>query len=216
MRRGERFALALVPPLAAWIIRALHATMRIRHVGREALDRLEAAGERYIHAFWHGRLLLMSYSYRGPRITILISKHTDGEYISRTMERLGYHCTRGSTTRGGASALRAVVRRIREGYDLGITPDGPKGPRHRVQAGVIEAARLTGAPIVPVTFSARPARALSSWDRFQIPYPFGRGLFLYGEPMRVPRELDAEGWEGFRSRLERTLVEMTDRADREV
>ena len=216
MRRGERFALALVPPLAAWIIRALHATMRIRHVGREALDRLEAAGERYIHAFWHGRLLLMSYSYRGPRITILISKHTDGEYISRTMERLGYHCTRGSTTRGGASALRAVVRRIREGYDLGITPDGPKGPRHSVQAGVIEAARLTGVPIVPVTFSARPARALGSWDRFQIPYPFGRGLFLYGEPMQVPRDLDAEAWEGFRSRLERTLTEMTERADQEV
>ena len=216
MRPPEMLTRTLGPWLAAGIIRLLHATMRIRHVGRESLDALESAGERYIHAFWHGRLLLMPYSYRGPRITILISQHRDGEYISRTMERLGFQTTRGSSTRGGAAALRAAVRRLREGYDLGITPDGPKGPRHRVQPGVIEAARLSGAPVVPVTFAARPARALDSWDRFVLPAPFGRGLFLYGEPMWVPRRASREEREDLRRRLEGELIGLTDRADREV
>lgn len=216
MRAGERLLLWLAPRLAALLIRALRASLRVRHVGREALDRLEAGGERYIHAFWHGRLLLMPYSYRGPRITILISQHRDGEYIARTMERLGFHTTRGSTTRGGAAALRQSVRRLQEGYDLGITPDGPRGPRHRVQAGVIEAARLSGAPIVPVSFAAHPARILDTWDGFVVPRPFGRALFLYGEPLRVPRQAAAEEREALRNRLEEVMVELTERAERMV
>jgi hypothetical protein len=211
---AARLALALVPRLAAWLIRLLHATIRVRHVGRGALDGIEARGERYIHAFWHGRLLLMPYSYRGSRITILVSEHRDGEYISRTMERFGFHTTRGSTTRGGARALRAAVRRMREGYDLGITPDGPRGPRQRVQPGVIEAARLSGAPIVPVTFSAHPAWEAGSWDGFQVPWPFARGVFLYGEPLSVPRGAGAGECEEARRRLEEAMIEQTRRADR--
>ena len=216
MRRGERLTLAVIPKLAAWWIRLLHATLRVRHVGREPLDALEARGDRYIHAFWHGRLLMMPYSYRGDRITVLISQHRDGEYISRTLQRLGFHTTRGSTTRGGVRGLRAAVRRIRQGFDLGITPDGPRGPRHRVQAGVVEAARLSGAPIVPVTFSAHPARRAGSWDRFLVPWPFARALFLYGEPVVVPRRATAEAREEMRRKLEEELTELTERADRVV
>jgi len=216
MRRGDRFTLWLVPRVAALWIRTLRMTLRIRHVGREALDELEARDQRYIHAFWHGRLLLMPYSYRAGRITILISQHRDGEFISRTMERFGFQTTRGSTTRGGARGLLAAVRRMREGFDLGITPDGPKGPRQKVQAGVIEAARLSGFPIVPVSFSAHPARELGSWDGFLIPRPFGRGVFVYGAPMSIPRRASPEEREKLRGELEAELNRLTERADREV
>ncbi len=216
--------MAVLPAMAAVVVRSLAATMRIRHEGRESLDRLEAAGERYIHAFWHSRLLFMPYSYRGARIAILISQHRDGEYIARTIQVLrrfggGEHevsTVRGSTTRGGATALRGAVRKLRDGWDVGITPDGPRGPRHEVQPGVIEIARLSGAAVVPVTFAAHPAWEMNSWDRFLVPRPFARGLFLYGEPMAIPRRVSDEQREVLRSRLEQALADLTRRAERDV
>lgn len=216
--------MAVLPTMAAVVVRSLAATMRIRHVGREGLDDLEAAGERYIHAFWHSRLLFMPYSYRGARIALLISQHRDGEYITRTMLRLrrmhaaGFEVSavRGSSTRGGAAALRGAVRKLRDGWDVGITPDGPRGPRHEVQPGVIEIARLSGAAVVPVTFAAHPAWEMSSWDRFLVPRPFARGLFLYGEPMAIPRQAGDGQRAALRSRLEQTLTDLTRRAERDV
>ncbi len=212
-RRGPgAVAGVLVPLLASVVIRVLRATLRIRHVGREELDALEAAGRNYILAFWHGRLLLMPYAYRGARMAILISRHADGELIARTMARFGHDAVRGSTTRGGASALRAVVRRLKEGWDVGITPDGPRGPRFQVQAGVIQAARLSGAPIVPVAFAARPAKVFASWDRFLLPYPFARAAFVYGAPLEIPRTAGDGELEALRERLERQMQELTRRA----
>ena len=144
----------LVPWIANLLIRAVRRTMRVRYAGREIVDEMIAAGKPFILAFWHGRLFLMRYSYPGKRITILISRHRDGEMIARTMELFGLHTSRGSTTEGGAAGLREVVRRVREGYDVGFTPDGPRGPRFVAQMGVVQAARLARIPIVPVGFGA--------------------------------------------------------------
>jgi hypothetical protein len=145
---------ALVPYAANTLIRLVRRTMRIRYAGRETVDRMLAAGEPFILAFWHGRLFLMRYAFPGTRITILISRHSDGEMIARTMELFGLHASRGSTTEGGAAGLRDVVRRVREGYCIGFTPDGPRGPRHVAQGGVVAAARLARIPIIPVGFGA--------------------------------------------------------------
>ncbi len=123
---------------------------------------------------------------------------------------------RGSSTRGGAAALRGAVRKLRDGWDVGITPDGPRGPRHEVQPGVIEIARLSGAAVVPVTFAAHPAWEMSSWDRFLVPRPFARGLFLYGEPMAIPRQAGDGQREALRSRLGQALTDLTRRAERDV
>src|SRR5262245_40117112 len=128
--------------------------MRIRYAGRETVDRMLAAGEPFILAFWHGRLFLMRYAFPGKRSTILISRHSDGEMIARTMELFGLHSSRGSTTEGGAAGLREVVRRVHEGFCVGFTPDGPRGPRHVAQEGVVAAARLARVPIIPVGFGA--------------------------------------------------------------
>jgi len=144
----------LVPWLANALIRIVRRTMRVRYEGREIVDRMLAAGEPFILAFWHGRLFLMRYAFPGTRITILISRHADGEMIARTMELFGLHTSRGSTTEGGAAGLREVVRRVREGYCVGFTPDGPRGPRQIAQGGVVQAARLARVPIIPVAFGA--------------------------------------------------------------
>lgn len=209
----RRLGVLLVPPLASFLIRLTRRTMRVRHVGRDVLQRVRAGGRPYIHAFWHGHLFLMPYSYEGPGISILISAHTDGELIARTMGWFGHQSIRGSTTSGGAAALRQAVRAVRDGRDLGFTPDGPRGPRHQVQMGVIQAARLGRAPIVPVAFAASRCRRLGSWDRFVVPWPFSRGVFVYGEALEVPSGASLQEMETARRELESRLNEATARAE---
>ncbi|MCI0567263.1 MAG: lysophospholipid acyltransferase family protein [Acidobacteria bacterium] len=149
----ESLKLSLIPPLASIWIRLTRATMRIRRENFGPLNALSRSGKPCILAFWHGRMFLMPYSYMGTRVTILVSEHRDGEYISRTMARFGFTTARGSSTRSGAIGLREILRALKRGDDAAFTPDGPRGPRETVQPGVIAAARLSGAAIVPVTFA---------------------------------------------------------------
>lgn len=183
---------SVISLLAVGLIRLLRATVRIRHHGDAEQRRREAAGERFILAFWHRHLLLMPYGYRGRRITVLVSRHRDGELIARTVARLGIDCSRGSTTRGGVAGMRELLRKARRGYDLAFTPDGPRGPAAKVQPGVIAAAAATGFPIHPVALAASRGRRLSSWDRFLVPRPFSTVHFVYGEPLTVPRRAPYE------------------------
>lgn len=176
--------------LAAGLIRLLRATVRLSHHGDAAMRRMEREGGPFIVAFWHRHLLLMPYCYRRGRISILISRHRDGELIARTMERFGFDTTRGSSTRGGAAALRELLRRVRQGWDLAFTPDGPRGPAGIVKPGVVQVAAMAGVPVQPVALAASRCRRLASWDRFVIPLPGSAVHFVYGEPLRVAREAD--------------------------
>jgi lysophospholipid acyltransferase (LPLAT)-like uncharacterized protein len=212
---AERLVLALAPRAGYAYLRLCRATMTIDYRGREVLDRLRAASPgHYILAFWHSRFAMMPYVYPGGRITVLSSMHRDSEILARILLRFGLDLSKGSTTRGGVAGMRDILRKVRAGFDVGFTPDGPKGPRRRVKMGVVTTARLTGLPIVPVAFSARPARRLRSWDGTLVPRPFGRGLFLYGEPIVVPREASGVEEERWRALVEEALDRITDEADR--
>ncbi|RMG42731.1 MAG: DUF374 domain-containing protein [Acidobacteria bacterium] len=195
----------VAPPLAALLIRALRRTLRLRAHGREVVERFAAENRRYVHVFWHAHLLMMVYSYVGPRLAFLISRHRDGELIARTVERFGYVPVRGSTTRGGAAGLRRLLREVKRGADIGFTPDGPRGPARRVQPGAVAAARLAGIPIVPVAFAAERAWELRTWDRFVVPKPFSRALIAYGRPLEIGRD---EPLEAAAARLERALNDL--------
>ena len=204
---------AIVPALAYCVIKLLSWSMQIEVINGHVPDDRLRKGEPFILAFWHGRLLMMPAGYGGIRAAALISLHQDGELISRTMKYFGFKSIRGSTTRGGFSAVREMMRAYQERYDIGITPDGPRGPRYCVQSGIIELARRTGMPIIPVTFSASRKKIFRSWDRFLLPYPFSRGVFIWGEPLLVLRQVDRNEFERKRLLLERRLREITDRAD---
>ncbi|MDD9859124.1 MAG: lysophospholipid acyltransferase family protein [Nitrospira sp.] len=143
----------LFPFIGARAIRMLGRSMSWRVHGCEHVDRLHRQGRPVIIAFWHGQQLMMPLAYRGREARILISQHRDGELVYRVMKQFGFGAVRGSTTRGGASALRQLIRAGRQGVDLVITPDGPRGPRHLVQPGVLVLAGATGMPIVPLTFA---------------------------------------------------------------
>jgi lysophospholipid acyltransferase (LPLAT)-like uncharacterized protein len=178
--------------LAAWFIRALRATVRLRHHGDERLREWERGEGRFILAFWHRHLLLMPYAYRGKRISVLVSQSGDGELIARTVARLGIDSSRGSSSRGGVAGMRSLLRKAAEGWDIAFTPDGPKGPASEVQPGVILAAAATGLPIVPVAVAATRGKRLKSWDRFLVPLPFSTVRLVYGEPLHVERRGDLE------------------------
>ena len=139
--------------LGAATIRLLGKSMSLESHGFEPVDRIYREGRNIILAFWHGQQLMIPLGYRGLHPEILISRHRDGEIIYRIIKRFGFGAVRGSTTRGGHEALRQLIRLGREGVDLVMTPDGPKGPRHRVQPGVVALAKFTGLPIVPLAFA---------------------------------------------------------------
>ena len=158
----------------------------------------------------------MRFGWFGDKGVVLQSQHRDSRMLGRVMSRFGLGQVWGSTTRGGMSAVRGVLRKIKDGHDLAIAPDGPRGPQRRVQPGVITIARMSGAPIVPMAYSARPSRRLGSWDRMTLPFPFGRAVFVHGQPITVDRHADDAERERLRVALEDELNRLTDLVDTEM
>jgi lysophospholipid acyltransferase (LPLAT)-like uncharacterized protein len=176
-----------------------------------------AAHRPFILAFWHGRLLMMPCAWnRRIPIHMLISGHRDGRIIADAVRHFGIDSIAGSSTVGGPAALRGMVRQLKSGDCVGITPDGPDGPAMRASEGIVAVARLAGAQIVPLAYATKWRRILGSWDRFHLPFPFSRGIFIWGEPIEVPAELDAAGVESYRRRVEDRLNAITAEADRRM
>lgn len=178
-------------------------------------EQLNRDGRSAIICFWHGRLLMMPFAWRWQQaFFMLISQHADGQMISQTVGHFGFQTIAGSTSRGGSNALREMVRTLNRGDFVGVTPDGPRGPRMRASSGLINMARLTGAPLLPLGYSSRRGKRLSSWDRFLIAYPFSGGALVWGELLEVPKDLDEAGVEAARVELENRLNAVTAEADR--
>jgi lysophospholipid acyltransferase (LPLAT)-like uncharacterized protein len=209
----KRMVAWLGPSLAYWTIRTLGWTMRFEEVHPEIPRFLWDRGIPGIGAFWHGRLLMMPQVYKGKKLSFLVSAHRDGQIVGGALKRFGFHPILGSTSRKGFSAFKQMLRANKAGSDIALVPDGPKGPRYQVQIGVIELAKLTGRPVVPLTFSASRRKIFNTWDQFLLPYPFSRGVFIWGEPIRVDPEGDRAHMEEKRALLERRLNEITEEAD---
>ena len=195
--------------LAATFIRLMYWTLRVRHVRSENMERTP----QYIIAFWHCHLLMMVKCRLRTPIAALISQSKDGELIARTMEQFGADVARGSSSRGGSAGMREMIRLARLGTNLAITPDGPRGPARIASDGVVVVAQLTGLPIIPVAFTAKKRKLLRSWDRMIVPYPFSEALYLYGDPITIPRNADVQQE---RKRIERDLNALADAAERMI
>lgn len=199
----------LVPPLGRGYLRLVSATSRYRMEGQELYQEARAEGP-VLFVFWHNRLLGPVMPYRGRGFGMVISRSRDGELASRLAAGLGYVPLRGSSSRGGAAAVLAVLRHIKSGFDVGITPDGPKGPRYRVQLGAAYAAARSGAPVVPLGVGMSRRAIFSSWDRFQLPLPFGTIQLVHGRPLRFRRSDDPEQ---VAETIREALTAATERAD---
>ncbi len=200
-------------------VRLVKATSRWRTIGGEHPEKLWDAGKPFILSFWHGRLLMMPLLWRrGTPIHLLISHHRDGELLSRAMVPFGFSFIRGSAAKpgrkdkGGTGALRAILRQLRLGEYVGMTPDGPRGPRMRASTGVVAAARLAQVPVLPATYAVARRRVINSWDRFILPWPFNRGVYIWGEPIDVHSD-QTETLEQAALRLEAAMNALGEQAD---
>jgi len=208
-------ALAAGPVLGSIALRVLAGTLRVRS-DEAPVAALWAARTPLIYVMWHGRLLLLPslYGWRGAHT--LTSRSRDGEIVSRWIRRFGLVAVRGSSSRGGADALRSLTRAIRAGREVVVVPDGPRGPREVLKPGVIVLARLSGAPIVPVAVGASREWRLHSWDEFRIPRPFARCVVRFGEPIRVARTADGAAEEAARKEVEAALRGLSWQVDEEA
>ncbi len=211
-----RFHPGLTSLAGSIAIRGIGATWRIETRGSEHLEAARKIAPQVILTCWHGRLLVLSYTHRNQSVQVLASEHEDGDLMGRTITWLGFGHVRGSTSRGGARALRELSSLLEDGLDVGLTIDGPRGPRGVVQQGAVELSRITGSVIVPISNSSRPRHLFGSWDRFQLPHPFSRIVVAYGEPFVVPPDAGKQEREGLRLDLQKTLERMTRELDEEL
>ncbi len=213
---GVTWSGRLTAALAYGLIRSVAATLRFTwddHSGLLAGANPQPA----IFTIWHNRLALSLEIFRQymlrrqpeRRLAALVSASRDGGLLARILEHYGVQPVRGSSSRRGPQALLELTTWAERGYDLAITPDGPRGPRYVVQEGVISLAQLTGQPIVPVAYHLSRKFCPKSWDRFQVPLPFGRCEVSFGDPIRVPHNASDAERETLRQKLEQAMQAIT-------
>jgi len=207
LRWYDPLVMAVVCPLAALLIKLLMCSCRVARIEGTENERsaLAASEGRVVYATWHQR---MSYHFHfaGPRHPIMmISRSRDGEYAARLASWLGFKEVRGSSRRGGSSALRELIHRIRKGESAGMLADGPTGPPRIAKIGTVIIARDTFSPILPVLWGADRCWVLNSWDRYLIPKPFARVVIYFCRPISVPGSAKKRDLEEYRRRLEEAL-----------
>ena len=197
------------------------ATGRWEIKNSDVPERFWREGKPFIIAFWHGRLLILPAMWpTTSKISMLISMHRDGELIARAIGYFGHGTVRGSAAKpgsnkekGGAAALRGMLKALKASEYVGITPDGPRGPRMRATDGIVTVARVSGVPIIPCSYSARSRKVLGTWDRFSVPLPFTRGVIVWGEPIYIARDANEAALQTARLTVETGLNAVTHAAD---
>ena len=208
----------LMATLVFVAIRAVAVTLRSRVEDASGLFVGRTTGEPVIFSIWHNRLALCLVMYHRHvvrhqpqrKMAAMVSASKDGAMLARILELFGVQPVRGSTSRRGPQALRELTAWGAQGYDLAITPDGPRGPCYTVQSGVVSVAQLTGLPVVPVSYHLNRKTRLKSWDRFQVPWPFARCTIRVGDVLRVPRDASEADRDRFQQELEARMRAITD------
>jgi lysophospholipid acyltransferase (LPLAT)-like uncharacterized protein len=195
--------------IGASLLNGLLRTARLEEVNAAPWQDHVRQGGSVVFALWHGQLLAPTYAHRHENMVTLASQSGDGEYIARMLDHWGYHAVRGSSSRGGDSALRELVRLVRAGRSVALTADGPRGPRHRLKYGVLQIAQLTGAPVIAVGTAVERAWTLNTWDRFTVPKPFTRIRNVYSDPQVIDRKARETALADEAARIEMLIAELT-------
>ena len=214
--RGDRKS-AMLGTLAGWSMKLLAATLRLEVRDRCGIGSPDAGLPPVIFILWHNRFFTVPPAWErlcgAHRKTVaLTSASHDGDMVARAMAVFGLGAIRGSSSRRAVAALVGLKRALLEGLDVCITPDGPRGPRYKIQPGFIKLAESTGAPIIPIHVRFSSAWRLKTWDRFVIPKPFSRVEVTFAEAITLARGMDAETFENERLRLEALLINGADDA----
>lgn len=209
--------LRMAGALAGAAIRLVRGTTRWERISDPETAALMAGDRPIIGAFWHNRLMLITAAWPKPKpLAMVQSEHGDSRILGIAVADYVTRPIWGSSRRNPAAALKGMLRALRDGISVAITPDGPRGPRMRCRPGLIQAAMRTGVPIVPVAWSVSRHSVARSWDRFIVAWPFGRGVIVYGPPIRVPEDADDAAVEACRLAVEEALNAVTAEADRRM
>ena len=210
--RLHNLLVRVAPYIAHWLLRIWFATCRVRVHGSHYRKQAEAFEKATIAIFWHYSLFYVFYHLRKDSAAVLVSSSQDGEYIARLARHLNFSTIRGSRNKRGMRALKELIAWLNQGGNVGIVADGSQGPAQIVQPGSIMLASRTGAPILPMVWSASEYIRFKSWDRTAVPKPFARVDFYYGEPLWVPPGLKTPAFERYRLALEESLNTLYQRA----
>ena len=217
---GFKLTQLLISLLGSLYVLFVYKTSTIDLKNRKNIDRLFKKKESFIYAFWHDQLLICPLTWQSEfEIKVLISKHRDGDIIARLISKLGFKAIRGSThksgktkNKGGLTSARQMIKSLKNGISIGISPDGPKGPRHKVSDGILSISRLSNSSILPVGIGFKKKWVLNTWDKFIIPKPFNQITIIWGEPL--PALKNEKSINQIKSKLESKMYNLTKRANR--
>ena len=213
------FRTKLAYNIICWIgakyIKFVSFTTKWSFINKKYVENLWKKNESFILCFWHGRLLMMPLSWnKKKKINVLISTHSDGQLLSKTVKHFNIETITGSSSKGGSEAIRNIIKSLKSGISIGMTPDGPRGPRMKVNSAIIKIASLTGHKIVPLSYSVKKKFFLNSWDKFLVALPFGKGCFVWGKPIKIKKNISTNEDLKLSKRLENNLLKLTKKADR--
>ena len=183
-------------------------TAKISWFGKEIIDELIEKSQPFIICAWHHDIYFSSWLLKDFELTALISSSKDGEYINQILSGFGFRAVRGSSTRGGIGAMKQLVRCLKDGNAVAITPDGPQGPIHKVQEGIVALAKMTGVPIIPWIYEASSCWKLNSWDSHKIPKPFTKIRSVVGQPLYVPKSASSSDFGKYCQQLEMLMNDL--------
>ena len=216
MKTSDRIPLTFAPALVSAYITLCGKTTKWKVAGLEPVKEMTVRKKPVIFTFWHNQIMLISYFYNkilgGNKGVSLISLSKDGELISRAMKKQKIGYVRGSSSRRGGQALIGLAQKIQEGYDVAITPDGPRGPCYEVQPGAVLLASRTGVPIVPVAYDIKWKKVLKTWDCFRFPFPFSEGNIVLGDLFYVSDDPDPGNLDNANRELKNRLNAVHQRA----
>ena len=183
-------------------------TAKISWVRKEIIDELMEKSQPFIICAWHHDIYFSTWLLKDFKLTALISSSKDGEYINQILSGFGFGAVRGSSTRGGIGAMKQLIRCLKDGNAVAITPDGPQGPIHKVQEGIVALAKMTGVPIIPWRYEASSCWKLNSWDSHKIPKPITKIKSVFGQPLYVPKSASSSDFGKYCQQLEMLMNDL--------
>lgn len=175
---------------ASFLVNAILNTVRIRTRNQEVLHNLQKEGRNFVMSFWHGSMVIGWYLHKNHNCSALVSKSKDGDVLTHVLEKWGYKVVRGSSHVGGNEALVMLLDLIEQNYSVAVTPDGPTGPIHKMKAGAVIVAKRENVPLILVGIGSSRKIVFKSWDKFEMPLPFSRGLVVYSDPIYIEQNLN--------------------------
>jgi lysophospholipid acyltransferase (LPLAT)-like uncharacterized protein len=189
-RSGQNILRFMGHYFSSSVLSILCRSIRIEKVNVESLEKLKLQDRPYVLAFWHGTMLLPWYLHGNPNVVALTSKSKDGNLLAKLLKKWNYKVVRGSSSSGGEIALGIMVDYAKNNFSIAITPDGPKGPRHRFKAGAVITAKKSGLPIILIGIGHQRKKKLENWDKFEVPHFFSRAKVVYSDPIYVNANLN--------------------------